>query len=87
MYYAPVCSPPVREEEQRGQCYGQLELSPVPDEVRDQCHTHMAQIERDVMQRADHGSPFSANYFHGYNIMMYPYRKQKYSKTINLLIN
>jgi len=62
-----IRSPPVREEKQRGQRDGQLELSPVPDEIRNESHAHVTQIEWYVMQRADHGPPFSAHYFHGCN--------------------
>lgn len=60
--------PPVREEKQRRQRDGQLELPPVPDEIRNESHAHVSQIERDVMQRADHGPPLSAHYFHGCNL-------------------
>lgn len=60
-------SPPIREEKQRRQRDGQLELSPIPDEIRNQSHTHVTQIERDVVQRADDGSPFAAHHFHSCN--------------------
>lgn len=62
-----IHSPPVREEKQRGKCNSQLKLSPISNEIRNESHAHVTQIERDVMQSANHCSPFSAYYFHGCN--------------------
>jgi len=58
-------SPPIREEKQRGQGNSQLKLPPISNEIRDESHAHVAQIEGDMMQRANHGSPFPAHNFHG----------------------
>jgi len=63
-YYKGRYSPPVREEKQRGQGNSQLKLPPISNEIRNEGHAHVAQIERDMMQRANHGSPFPAYHFH-----------------------